>query len=81
MSQAFESIIKASHLNVTKNTTEAYGGLMLMQSSIFERLGRLIPTHENFRRADLIIQGLPAKLGAIASSFSNVMLNNHLPKT
>ncbi|KAL8873489.1 MAG: hypothetical protein Q9198_007015 [Flavoplaca austrocitrina] len=39
VSQAFESIIKASHLNVTKNTTEAYGGLMLMQSSIFERLG------------------------------------------
>ncbi|KAL8862317.1 MAG: hypothetical protein Q9178_001326 [Gyalolechia marmorata] len=37
--QAFESIIKASHLNVTKNITEGYGGLMLMQSSIFDRLG------------------------------------------
>ncbi|KAL8922205.1 MAG: hypothetical protein Q9172_003666 [Xanthocarpia lactea] len=37
--QAFESITKASHLNVTKNITEGYGGLMLMQSSIFDRLG------------------------------------------
>lgn len=42
MTQAFESIVKASHLNVTKNITEGYGGLMLMQSSIFDRLGRLI---------------------------------------
>ncbi|KAI4248441.1 MAG: hypothetical protein L6R40_001001 [Gallowayella cf. fulva] len=39
MSMAFESIVKASHLNVTKNITEAHGGLMLMQSSIFDRLG------------------------------------------
>ena len=81
MSQAFESIVKAAHLNLTKNTAEAYGGLMLMQSSIFDRLGRLIPTHENVQRADHIVQGLPAKHGAIASSFSNAMLNNHLLKT
>ncbi|KAL8659686.1 MAG: hypothetical protein Q9226_000311 [Calogaya cf. arnoldii] len=39
VAQAFESIVKASHLNVTKNINEAYGGLMLMQSSIFDRLG------------------------------------------
>ncbi|KAL8993414.1 MAG: hypothetical protein Q9169_006363 [Polycauliona sp. 2 TL-2023] len=39
VSQAFESIVKASHLNHTKNITEGYGGLMLMQSSIFDRLG------------------------------------------
>ncbi|KAL8681501.1 MAG: hypothetical protein Q9186_002387 [Xanthomendoza sp. 1 TL-2023] len=39
VSLAFESIAKASHLNVTKNIPEAYGGLMLMQSSIFDRLG------------------------------------------
>ncbi|CAO1600026.1 APC5 protein [Xanthoria calcicola] len=39
VTQAFESIVKASHLNVTKNITEGYGGLMLMQSSIFDRLG------------------------------------------
>ncbi|KAL8818783.1 MAG: hypothetical protein Q9223_002662 [Gallowayella weberi] len=39
VSLAFESIVKASHLNVTKNLTEAYGGLMLMQSSTFDRLG------------------------------------------
>lgn len=42
MSMAFESIVKASHLNVTKNITEAHGGLMLMQSSIFDRLGMCI---------------------------------------
>ncbi|KAL8733624.1 MAG: hypothetical protein Q9166_002034 [cf. Caloplaca sp. 2 TL-2023] len=39
VSQAFESIEKASHLNVTKNIVEAYCGQMLMQSSIFDRLG------------------------------------------
>ncbi|KAL8675261.1 MAG: hypothetical protein Q9168_000382 [Polycauliona sp. 1 TL-2023] len=39
VTQAFESIVKASHLNLTKDITEAHGGLMLMQSSIFDRLG------------------------------------------
>ncbi|KAL8699400.1 MAG: hypothetical protein Q9201_006029 [Fulgogasparrea decipioides] len=39
VSQAFESIMKASHLNVTKSITEAHGSQMLMQSSIFDRLG------------------------------------------
>ncbi|MCJ1230296.1 Anaphase-promoting complex subunit 5 [Toensbergia leucococca] len=37
---AFESIMKASHLNVTKNVANAVGSQMMMQSSIFSRLGR-----------------------------------------
>ncbi|KAL8942432.1 MAG: hypothetical protein Q9211_001400 [Gyalolechia sp. 1 TL-2023] len=38
-SQAFESIVKAAHLNITENTAESYGSQWLMQSSIFDRLG------------------------------------------
>ncbi|KAI9819210.1 MAG: Anaphase-promoting complex subunit 5 [Pycnora praestabilis] len=37
--QAFENIIKASHVNITKNVTNAVGSQMLLQSSIFGRLG------------------------------------------
>ncbi len=39
VSTAFESILKASHLNVTKNVVNAIGSQMMMQSSIFGRLG------------------------------------------
>ncbi|KAL8942418.1 MAG: hypothetical protein Q9216_001682 [Gyalolechia sp. 2 TL-2023] len=39
MSQAFESMIKAAHLNITHNTAESYGSQWLMQSSVFDRLG------------------------------------------
>ncbi|KAL8763874.1 MAG: hypothetical protein Q9184_000470 [Pyrenodesmia sp. 2 TL-2023] len=39
VSQAFESIVKASHLSITKDTAETNGSQLLMQSSIFERLG------------------------------------------
>ena len=37
--QALESILKASHLNVVKNVTNAVGSQMSMQSSVFSRLG------------------------------------------
>lgn len=36
---AFESVLKASHLNITKNVVNAVGSQMMMQSSIFGRLG------------------------------------------
>ncbi len=39
MSTAFEGIMKASHLNITKNVANAIGDQMMMQSSIFGRLG------------------------------------------
>ena len=39
MAQAFEGIVKASHLNVTKNAANVIGSQMSMQSSIFGRLG------------------------------------------
>ncbi|KAK3172503.1 hypothetical protein OEA41_005825 [Lepraria neglecta] len=39
VAQAFESILKASHLNVTKNVLNAIGSQMSMQSSVFGRLG------------------------------------------
>lgn len=39
VAHAFESIVKASHLNLTKNLPTAVGGQMSMQSSIFGRLG------------------------------------------
>ncbi|KAI4105476.1 MAG: hypothetical protein L6R37_002739 [Teloschistes peruensis] len=39
ISQASESILKASHLILTKGVTEAHGGQMLMYASIFDRLG------------------------------------------
>lgn len=32
--------MKASHLNVTKNVVNAVGSQMMMQSSVFGRLGR-----------------------------------------
>ncbi|KAL8708270.1 MAG: hypothetical protein Q9220_006847 [cf. Caloplaca sp. 1 TL-2023] len=31
VTQAIESVVKASHLNVTRNISEMYGGQMLMQ--------------------------------------------------
>ncbi|KAL8839070.1 MAG: hypothetical protein Q9170_001906 [Blastenia crenularia] len=39
VSQAFESIVKASYINITKDTVQSYGSQWLMQSSIFDRLG------------------------------------------
>ena len=39
MASAFESITKASHLNITKDVVNAIGSQMAMQSSIFGRLG------------------------------------------
>ncbi len=39
MPVAFENIIKASHLVVTKNIKNVVGPQMLVQSSIFGRLG------------------------------------------
>ncbi|KAL8691630.1 MAG: hypothetical protein Q9218_003185 [Villophora microphyllina] len=42
VSQASESVLKASHLNVTKGINEAHGGQMLMHASIFDRLGMTI---------------------------------------
>ncbi|KZF20496.1 anaphase-promoting complex subunit Apc5 [Xylona heveae TC161] len=36
---ALENVIKASHLNVTKNLTSTIGSQMLLQSSIYGRLG------------------------------------------
>ena len=36
---AFENIIRSSHLNVTKNMTSAVGSQMLLQSSLWGRLG------------------------------------------
>ena len=41
MASAFESITKASHLNITKDVVNAIGSQMAMQSSIFGRLGTL----------------------------------------
>ncbi|MCJ1260973.1 Anaphase-promoting complex subunit 5 [Lobaria immixta] len=39
VSHAFECLLKASHLNVTKNVVNAIGSQMMMQSSIYGRLG------------------------------------------
>lgn len=39
VAQAFENVVKSSHLNVTKNVANAIGSQMSMQSSIFGRLG------------------------------------------
>ncbi|KAF6222916.1 hypothetical protein HO133_000967 [Letharia lupina] len=39
VAQAFESIVRSSHLNVTKDVANAIGSQMSMQSSIFGRLG------------------------------------------
>ncbi|MCJ1370130.1 anaphase promoting complex subunit 5 [Loxospora ochrophaea] len=36
---AFEKITKASHLNLTKNITNSIGSQMMIQSSLFSRLG------------------------------------------
>ena len=36
---AFEGVVKSSHLNVIKEIANVVGGQMLMQSSIFGRLG------------------------------------------
>lgn len=41
VAHAFESVVKASHLNITKGTSETVGGQLLMQSVIFDRLGIL----------------------------------------
>ena len=37
--QAFESVVKASHINLVKNVSSAVGGQMMMQMAIFSRLG------------------------------------------
>ena len=39
VASAFECVLKASHLNVTKNVANAVGSEMSMQSSVFGRLG------------------------------------------
>ena len=39
VAQAFEAIVKSSHLNVTKNVANAVGSQMSIQSSMFGRLG------------------------------------------
>ncbi|KAL8661367.1 MAG: hypothetical protein Q9202_005669 [Teloschistes flavicans] len=39
ISHASESVLKASHLSLTKGVTEGHGGQMLMHASIFDRLG------------------------------------------
>lgn len=53
---AFESIVKASHLNLTKNVIPAIGAQMAMQSSIFGRLGEF-----DFRRSFRDHSGLTKK--------------------
>lgn len=80
MSQAFESVLKASHINVTKSIAEAHGGQMLMQSSMFDRLGR-----SSFRAsllsANFLSQELAAKPGSTANSSSSATLGRLLQKT
>ena len=39
MSQAFESVVKASHVSITKNVTDTMGSQMEIESTIFARLG------------------------------------------
>lgn len=39
MPTAFESILRSSHLNVTKNIHNAMGSQILLQSSLWSRLG------------------------------------------
>ena len=40
---AFENVVKATHLNITKGLTAMIGAQMALQSSIFGRLGNAIP--------------------------------------
>ena len=42
MAQAFEGIMKASHLNLTKHVDNVIGSQMAMQSSVFGRLGKCL---------------------------------------
>ena len=44
MTLAFENITKSSHLNVTKNIINVIGSQMMMQASVFARLGTFIPS-------------------------------------
>ncbi|KAL8870083.1 MAG: hypothetical protein Q9174_003789 [Haloplaca sp. 1 TL-2023] len=39
VSQAFESVVKASHINVTRGILEACGRQLVMQSTMYDRLG------------------------------------------
>ena len=39
MSQALENVLKASHIILTRNIQSGAGSQMMMQSSIFGRLG------------------------------------------
>lgn len=40
---AFENVVKATHLNISKGLTAMIGGQMALQSSIFGRLGKYFP--------------------------------------
>lgn len=44
LASAFENIVKASYVNVTKNLVNSMGPLLLLQSSLFARIG-IIPTN------------------------------------
>ena len=42
MALAFECVVKSSHLNLTKNITGAFGSHMIVESSLFGRIGKLV---------------------------------------
>ncbi|KAL9600613.1 MAG: hypothetical protein Q9219_003046 [cf. Caloplaca sp. 3 TL-2023] len=68
VSEAFESIVKASHLNSTSVATQSYGSQWLMQSNIFDRLGT-----SNILLADRILTSFQlARRGRYDEAFSRM---------
>ena len=66
MVQAFESIVKSSHLNVTKNIANTAGSQMSMQSSTFARLGMCSVFYEFAKRSSHAESMTRCKLSSLA---------------
>lgn len=87
MASAFEHIVKASFLNVTKDAPNLAGPLLMLQASTYSRIGNDIffglcfKTYSGFAKNRVTLKGSHIWRGPIAKSFENAMQNKLHMKT